>query len=133
MIRLCCALLLLSGLHIDAAWDVPSAQPGAIRVLIIHAASDQTSALHIEALLPDDVVAVSTAIDHGGVCLAHGCNAVAGPGETVTMTETVRIAADAAPGPRTITVFVDDDQRRSAVIDAPLTILPSFHMYLPGI
>lgn len=131
MIRLLLVLLLASGLHIDAAWDVPQAQPGALRVLVIHAASDQTSALHLEAVLPEDMIAVTTEIDHGGVCLAHGCNAVVLPGVTVTMTETVRIAAGAAPGPRTITVFVTDNQQRSTFTTLPFTVLSPFKVYLP--
>lgn len=123
--------LLTLGLHIDGAWDVPTAQPGAVRVLVIHAASDQTSALHIEALLPDDITPVSTTIDHGGVCLAHGCNAVGLPGQTITMTETVQIAPDALPGARAVTIFVDDDQRRADFTTVPLTVLPPFRTYLP--
>jgi hypothetical protein len=124
-------LLATTGLHIDGAWDSQVAQPGAIRVLVIHAASDQTSALHLEALLPDQVTALSTQIDRGGRCFAHGCNAVAGPGETVTMTETVQLAADMPSGVQTITIFVDDDQRRSAWTTTPLTVVPLHRIYLP--
>lgn len=95
-------LLLAAILSLSATPDRAIVQPGQT-VTIAMTVTSQNGA-HVELVKDDAYAPISGGISSGR-CVWNGC--VTGPG-TATMTETIRIADDAAPGPLTLQALASD-------------------------
>jgi hypothetical protein len=95
LLRLLFAAILTLGATADRATVAPGGQ------VTIRMPVTSPDGAHIELLANDGYVPLAGGIDRGR-CVWNGC--VTGPG-TAVMTETIRIADDAPPGPLTLTAL----------------------------